>query len=97
MFALVPIFSKFNDSEAIFLTKNRHQSERFESYLNEVLLDCLELFIRSNWTCHESLERISTLEKHMSIGWRSPSGSVAFSSYEKAKMTVFAHKFIFCL
>ena len=49
----------------------------------------------SNWTSHESLERISTLEKNMSFGWRSPSGPVAFSSYEKAKMFVFAH--LFCI
>ena len=82
-----------------FSYKNRHQRESFESYLSEVLLDCLELFICSNWTCYESLERISTLEKHISIGWRSSSGSVTFSNtiYEKAKMIVFDYICIFCL
>ena len=89
-----------NESEDVILRlvsllKIGTRANVFESYPNEVLLDCLELFICSNWTCHESLERISTLDKHISIGWRSQSGSVAFSSYEKAKMTVFAH--IFCL
>ena len=91
-------FSKKNRRKMTFLRflryfsyKNRHQRECFESYLSKVLLDCLELFICSNWTCHESLERISTLEKHMSIGWRSPSSSVAFSSFEKPKMAVFAY------
>ena len=95
-------FSKKNRRKMTFLRflryfsyKNRHQRECFESYLSKVLLDCLELFIWSNWTYHESLERISTLEKHMSIGWRSPSSSVAFSSFEKPKIAVFC--LYFCL
>ena len=68
--------------QANFLTKNRHKRERFESYLSEVLWDCLGLFIFSNWTSKDSLERIPTLEMYMSIGWTPLCSSVAFSSFE---------------
>ena len=80
---------------AIFLSKDRHQRELFQSYLSELSLDCLELFICSNWTSEESLGEISMSEKHISIGWGCLSGSVAFLSSKRAKIAVFAYIFAF--
>ena len=69
------------------------ENERFESYLSKDLWDCLELFICSNWTCNEYLVKMSNLEKHISIGWIPLGSSVAFSSFEKAKIAIFGHIF----
>ena len=71
------------------LTKNRHQGEGFERYLSEDLLDCLVRVKCSSGTSFESLERISAPEEQIPIGWKPLSSSVAFSSFNKAKIAMF--------
>ena len=94
------IFSKENHSEKLIfmlfsLLKICTREEDCERYLSEVSLDCLEHVKCSSGTSFECLERISTPEKQISIGWKPLSNSVAFSSFKKVKIANFTHIFCF--